>query len=129
MWKSLACTLSVVLWASVAGAQTVPVNPVGYEFTSADHPIVTSYEIGIFLLGAQQPVSSADIGKPTPRPSDGVIVGALNARPLALGSYELKVRAKVGTSVSTWGAGGADGKTPVPFDRALSSPANLKLQP
>lgn len=122
-----ACLAVLALWASPAAAQN-PVNPTAFEFTSSDHPIVTGYDLGFFLLGAQQPVSTIDIGKPIPRP-DGVLTGPLNARPLALGSYELKVRAKVGTTVSAWGGGGADGKSPVPFDRALSSPANLKAVP
>jgi len=125
--KQGVCLCLLTVWVSVVAAQN-PVNPTGFEFTSPDHPIVTSYDLGFFLLGAAQPVSTIDIGKPVPRP-DGVIAGPLNARPLALGSYELKVRAKVGTTVSAWGAGGADGKTPVPFDRVLNPPANLKAVP
>jgi hypothetical protein len=124
-WLWLACVL--VFLAAPAFAQ-VPVNPGRVELKADDLPIATRVEIGVFLLGAAAPVSVLDIGKPTPRP-DGLIEAPVNVRPFGLGSYEFKARVVAGTAVSAWQAGGADGKTPVPFDRALSSPVLLRALP
>jgi len=50
----------------VVQAQSLP-NPGRAEFTaSADHTAITSYEIGWFLGAAVAPVSTVDVGKPTP---------------------------------------------------------------
>lgn len=68
-----ACLLAVV---PPAGAQTVVLNPQTVEFDpSADHnafvlgtttPMVTKYEMRIFLGAATQPVTTQDLGKPAP---------------------------------------------------------------
>ena len=59
---------------SPAAAQTTT-NPTSAQFdASADHsatdgsgtPLVGSYEIGLYILGAQQPFQTVSIGKPTP---------------------------------------------------------------
>jgi hypothetical protein len=117
----------LVLGGIGLSAQT-PVNPSRVELKADDLPIATRVEIGIFLLGAAQPMTVVDVGKPTPRP-DGLIEAAINTRPVGLGSYELKARLVVGTAVSVWQGGGADGKAVVPFDRVLSPPVLLKVLP
>ena len=62
------------LWPSNAAAQP-EVNPTRALFNaSADHnatggggtPVVQSYEIGLFIVGASQPFQTVSIGKPTP---------------------------------------------------------------
>lgn len=70
LWTVLLCLL-LPAWG---GAQTV-LNPTTVEFrASADHgattvsgePKVARYDFRIYLLGATAPVTSVDLGKPTP---------------------------------------------------------------
>jgi hypothetical protein len=49
----------LVLLAAPAFGQTV--NPRFVEFQSADHSIVTRYEIGYFLVGATSPVTTVSL--------------------------------------------------------------------
>jgi hypothetical protein len=115
---------TLILVAVLAQA-AVPTNPMEVEFTSADHAVVTEYEAGFFLSGAAQPVTTVSLGKPAL--TSGKVHAQLPSRPSALGQYELKVRAKVGTVVSPWYAGGPLGDQPVPFVRALLPLANLAI--
>jgi hypothetical protein len=59
-------------------------------------PVVQRYELRVFLQGASQPVTTADLGKPAPD-SDGKIrvdfSTHLVAWPLANGTYEARVAA------------------------------------
>jgi hypothetical protein len=97
-----------LLVAHAAFAQSVP-NPTKANWTaSPDHPTITSYEIGWFLGAATQPVTTVDLGKPTP---DTVptcsspapcIEAAINVMPLGFNEYTAKVRAKAGTMYSEW---------------------------
>ena len=87
--------------ASSAVAQTIR-NPSGATFTpSADHATITSYEIGWFLTGAVEPVSTVDIGKPAPDGTNTCAI-AINVMPLAFNEYTAKIRAKAGTVYSDW---------------------------
>lgn len=87
--------------AAVASAQTLK-NPTGATFTpSADHVTITNYEIGWFLTGAVEPVSTLDIGKPTPDGTNTCAI-AINVMPLAFNEYVAKIRAKAGTVYSDW---------------------------
>ncbi len=69
----VACVSLGLLMGTVASGQTVT-NPTRVEFVaSADHatlfdtiPILTRYELRIFLNGATQPFTTTDLGKPTP---------------------------------------------------------------
>lgn len=89
------------LVASAAGAQTIA-NPTAVEFTpSADHAQIDTYEVGWFLAGATSPVSTTDIGKPTPNASN-ICRATINVMPLAFNSYTAKARAKAGTVYSDW---------------------------
>lgn len=75
--KALVLSLTVLVAlgaAAPAPAQTV-YNPTIVEFVpSADHdatlpdgtPLVTRYELRVFLEGATEPFGSQDLGKPTP---------------------------------------------------------------
>ena len=72
------CLLALPAQAQVA------TNPTTVEFTaSTDHnalgldgvtPIVTRYDLRIFLEGATLPFSTADLGKPTPGPANLISV-------------------------------------------------------
>jgi hypothetical protein len=70
----IALTSLLGLWPSRAAAQTTA-NPTRATFTaSSDHnvtsgsgsPVVQSYEIGLYILGASQPFQRVSIGKPNP---------------------------------------------------------------
>ena len=98
--------LFVALFACIAvaaSAQTPIPNPRSAEFTpSPDHAAITSYEIGWFLGAAADPVSTVDIGKPTPNASN-ICTAAINVMPLAFGdTYTAQIRAKAGTIYSEW---------------------------
>lgn len=119
--------IGVCLFAAVAGAQTAPPkNPSEVAFTCPDHAADTDHEVGFFLAGATAPVQAQRVGDPAVN-ADGSVHAAINSRPLGIGAYELKVRIYAGTTASAWGAGGPDGQTPVPFERALLPPVDLRV--
>lgn len=71
----------LLAWCPAAVAQTVVLNPTTVEFDpSPDHalngldgaPLVTRYQLEMFLEGAVLPFSVQDLGKPSPGP-DGKI--------------------------------------------------------
>ena len=77
-WKFLRCliVLTALLgsWPSHAAAQAT-VNPTRALFNaSSDHsatgsggtPLVQSYEVGLYLVGASQPFQTVSVGKPNP---------------------------------------------------------------
>jgi hypothetical protein len=75
MKRLLFVLLALVVFAPVASAQTVIVNPTGVEFTpSADHailgldgtPKVVSYELRLYLETGTVPVKAVNLGKPVP---------------------------------------------------------------
>lgn len=92
------------LAALPASAQTV-VNPKTVEFDpSADHfaltadnqPLVQRYQLQIFAVGAAQPTSTADLGKPAPGTDGKIHVDfsvLLAGWPLGDGSYLARVAA------------------------------------
>jgi hypothetical protein len=87
--------------ATPAFAQALP-NPTGATFTaSPDHASISSYEIAWFLVGAVDPVSTTDLGKPTPDALN-VCTVVINVMPLAFNEYVAKIRAKAGTVASEW---------------------------
>ena len=117
----------VLLLPTLASAQTP--NPARFrvQFTSIDHAAFARYDAGFFLQGAAEPIQSgiASLGLPGPDPN-GVIVVLIDARPLTVGQYDLRVRgvqiANGATFVTAW-------SNPVPFDRALLPPENLQRAP
>lgn len=100
--------LGLIVMASMASAQPVP-NPTRLHFTaSLDHQAVTTYEVGWFLAGATDAVSTVDLGKPAPDTVTGCaspapcIEAAVNVMPLPFAEYTAKVRARAGTLASDW---------------------------
>lgn len=66
MRRALLVVVALVAMSVAAWAQPV-INPTVVEFTaSADHAAITSYEVGWFVIGSTDPVSTNDIGKPVP---------------------------------------------------------------
>jgi len=90
------------LLASAASAQNVT-NPSVLTFTaSIDHAVLTSYVVGFFAAGAQEPMQESDIGKPTPDGTNTVTV-TVNTRPIAFGmDYTVKVKSVAGSIVGEW---------------------------
>lgn len=134
MMRHVLVTLGVLI-GTAAGVPAQPItNPGTVTLTaSPDHATVTRYEVGLFVRGAATPAVVQPIGKPAPN-AQNEITAAITTTPLADGAYELKGRAVVEiahptippvTVTSIWAAGGAQGVTPVPFDRA--APVRLRL--
>jgi hypothetical protein len=99
--KRVLLVLAMLALASPALCQTLP-NPTGAEWTaSVDHSTISAYEIGWFLGAATSPVSTVDVGKPTPNASNVCSV-TINVMPLPFGEYVARVRAKAGTVYSEW---------------------------
>lgn len=128
------CLFSWLALAAPLFAQ-VPQNPRQAAFEpSPDHAIALRYEIGIFLLGAAQPAQVSSLGKPNPAGTPPTVTVQMPTIPL-MGNYEVKVRAVGASAVagvevfSTWAMGGPKGDVPVPFDRVLLPPANLRAVP
>jgi hypothetical protein len=100
-WMVLVMTVVAVFSASPVFAQALP-NPTGATFTaSPDHAAISSYEIAWFFVGGTDPVSTTDLGKPTPDALNTCTV-VINVMPLAFNEYVAKVRAKAGTVASEW---------------------------
>ena len=79
------CVLSLFLAAGSAQAQTI--NPTTVQFTASiahdatapdGTPLLTSYELDFFLVGAQQPFQTLSLGKPTPDASSTITVNFAN---------------------------------------------------
>lgn len=128
----LLASLALTVAASAeVGAQVI--NPTRVEFTvSADHnatvlgqPAVTRYDLRVYLPGAAQPMTTADLGKPVA--ADGATVSIERQAvfvALPLGEYVARVAA-----VGPGGEGVSD--PTVPFGRitAPSAPTQPALKP
>lgn len=121
----LAVVLALLVCVGAPAAAQVPKNPSTAAFTaSADHASVTKYIIGFFLPGATDPVSTADLGKPTPDTVSGCgapapcIQVTINTMPLSFAAnYAAKVKAVAGTAESLWS------EASNPFDRVPGPPS------
>ena len=116
----------VLLLPTLASAQT---NPAQFRasFLSRDHVAMTRYEAGFFLQGAPEPMQSGVVSLGLPGPdSTGAIIVLIDARPLTVGQYELKVR---GVQVANGQTFVTDWSNAVPFARALLPPENLQKVP
>lgn len=119
--KKFLFLLVFVAFANVASAQLVT-NPRTVEFTpSEDHSRVTEngsqavdrYELRIFLRGAAAPLTSVDLGKPTPDATNTIRLQPPVLIGLPFGSYVARVAAI--------GAGGEGVSDPSnPFDSILA---------
>lgn len=128
LWMAFVFVIGASLAPAAAEAQTLVINPTRVAFTvSADHnrtvtlandtiPLVTRYELEVYLPGAAQPVTTADLGKPTAADNAEVVIDkAAIFVALPPGAYE-GVVAALGP-----GGIGRSARTP-PFGR-LTAPA------
>ena len=107
----------------MAFAKTPPVqNPSGIAFTpSSDHANITAYEAEIRTSPGGAVIQTLNLGKPGPN-TQGEIVVAMNAQPIAFGSYVIVVRSIAGT---------VRGPVSTPTDiweRAPGAPSKLRVQ-
>jgi hypothetical protein len=94
-------TLLGVLYAHGVFAQTL-YNPSKAEFVaSVDHATITSYEIGWVLGAATDPVSSQNLGKPTPASGTNLCLVPI-VTPSGFATYTARVRAIAGAATSVW---------------------------
>lgn len=128
LWMAFVFVIGASLAPAAAEAQTLVINPTRVAFTvSADHnrtvtlandtiPLVTRYELEVYLPGAAQPMTTADLGKPSAADNAEVVLdkGAVFVA-LPPGAYE--------GAVAALGPGGIgrSARTP-PFGR-LTAPA------
>jgi hypothetical protein len=92
----LLIALLVLVVASLASGQTV-------TFTaSADHATIDRYVLGWFAAGATAPQIEVDLGKPCTADLTVPCSKLLDAKPLAFGTYTVKVRAVAGAVTSIW---------------------------
>jgi hypothetical protein len=124
----------LLLGSSRASAQTVVINPTTVLFiASADHnatvtvagqtvPVLTRYELRIFLEGAAAPVTTVDLGKPTPNAQNEVRMTPGELVGLPLGAYTARVAAigPAGESVS-------DPSNPFARVRAPAAPTAVRV--
>ena len=92
--------VGVLLMATSAWAQPVT-NPTSVAFTaSADHALVTAYEVGYFAVGASAPVQTTSVAK-----ASLTAIGAEWGFPfprLLFGTWEVKLRACAVAVCSGW---------------------------
>lgn len=107
---------------AVDRAEAQVINPTGVEFdVSADHattvvgvPAVTRYELRIFLSAASPtPVSTFDLGKPTPVGTKATVTNVAMFTPLVTGGYVARV-----VAIGPGGEGVSD--PTVPFGKMLA---------
>lgn len=99
--KKLILALAFVLVPAISFGQAVH-NPTAVTFTaSVDHAAINNYVLGWFAIGATDPLMEVNLSKPTPDGSQ-VCTATIDARPLAFGSYIVKVRAVAGAVTSEW---------------------------
>jgi hypothetical protein len=106
--KRLLCVALVFALLGFAATRVAAQNIVNasvVQFTaSVDHAVLTSYVLGHFMPGAQEPMQEVDLGKPTP---DGTntITATINTRPISFGiGYTVRVKSVAGAVVGEWSA-------------------------
>lgn len=106
LWMAFVFVTVGSLAPAAAEAQTLVINPTRVAFTvSTDHnktvtlasdtiPLVTRYELEVYLPGAAQPMTTADLGKPSAADNAEVVLdkGAVFVA-LPPGAYEGAVAA------------------------------------
>lgn len=123
MKRLLFGVLMILLVASVAQAQTKPVNPREGTFTaSADHALIEEYVIGFFRPGTTTPALTQFIGKPAPDATN-TCTFTFNSQPLGFGvDYVARVKAVAGGAESPWS------EVSNPFDRVPGPPARVVIK-
>ena len=113
--------LLVLCFSTIASAQTL-VNPTRVEWESADHAVVTRYDLGYYTSAtASEPAVVVDAGKPATCAPCSV---TLQGKPLLGGNLVVRVRA-IGPDgqMSAW-------STPSnPFDSTLVAPTTVVVAP
>jgi hypothetical protein len=114
--------LALVLVSAPAYAQEPQVkNPSAVEFVpSADHAVVTAYELDI-LRADGSVLQTINLGKS--EPVDGVVKAALNVQPVAFGTdYSVRVRALAGTASSDYAV------SVNKFERSPGGPSKITIR-
>ena len=130
----IVCVVALLLAAPVF-AQGLVTNPTKVVFTaSADHalngldgqPLVTRYDLRMFLEGASSPVQVIDLGKPTPDAENTITVE--NAAWFAAGALTPNVRhvAKV-AAVGPTGEGLSGESNPFGTTAPPAPPAQFRV--
>lgn len=125
------CICASLILACAATADAQVINPRVVEFdVSADHsrvvlgqPAVTRYELRVFAEGASAPITTADLGKPTP--ASGTRVSLDQAAVFAavpLGAYVARVAA-----IGPGGEGVSDATSPFGRLSAPSAPSTVAV--
>ena len=122
------CIGASLILACAATAEAQVINPRVVEFdVSADHnrtvlgqPAVTRYELRVYAEGASAPITTADLGKPTPAAGTRVSLdqSAVFAA-VPLGAYVARVAA-----IGPGGEGVSDATAPFGRLSAPAAPAN-----
>ena len=96
-------------------------NPSGLIFTaSADHDLITRYDVDIVRKSDNVVVQTINAGKPA-KDAAGDVTISLNVQPVAFNVYYFVARAVAGTSVSP-------NSTPSPdWERAPGAPSKLRV--
>ncbi len=134
-WLALVLALGIGVWMGTcapAMAQTA-INPTTVQFTaSADHntmlgdaPILTRYELRIFLSGATQPFTTQDLGKPVPDGSNTITV--VNQSWFAVLAMNTTYTAKV-AAIGPAGEGVSDASNPFGNAAAPRTPTALVVK-
>ena len=116
-------TVCLLALALPGYAQVPPVkNPSGVSFTSADHAVVTGYEVDI-IDNTGKVIQTIVTGKGT-QAADGTVTLALNVQPIpiSLDLYTLRIRAAVGAVKS------ADSPSSDPWERSPGRPSKPAVQ-
>ena len=127
----LVLALLIGLFGILERADAQVVNPTAVEFTvSLDHSAtvlgqaaVTRYELRIYAVGAPMPVTTFDLGKPTPATGQTVTVtNAAIFTPLAVGEYVARV-----VAIGPGGEGASEATSPFGRLTAPRPPATVTV--
>ena len=99
--RKLFLVLFFIFAPSIVWGQAVN-NPGTVTFTaSVDHATVDSYVLGWFATGATSPLMEVNLAKPVPDATQ-TCTHTIDSRPLAFGTYTVKIRAVAGAVTSEW---------------------------
>ena len=124
----LVALIGLASTATTSLAQTIVLNPRTVQFVpSADQdavlpdgrPVVSSYSLNVYMVGAAQPFQTQSLGKPSPG-ADGLIhydfSSTVASWPLPGGNYEARVAA-----IGPTGSGVSDASNPFTFSSCTYS--------
>lgn len=130
MWKRFACALVVVaccVVSSVARAQVSNPTRIAWDYSAADHALVTRYQIGYYLGAAADPFMVVDVPKASVAAEGAGSWGATLPRP-AFGTFTVRLRGAYAV------AGGGEAQTDWsnatgPFSLSPPAIAGVRLVP